>query len=72
VITEGRVPCASRAGRESHLLLPFRDMGLIDVRRFWVTTRVGGPDELEVSDIGLAEESRVPAKLFSLLRGPFG
>jgi len=32
-------------------------MGLIDVRRFWVTTRVGGSGELVVSDVGLAEES---------------
>ena len=45
------------AGHESLLLLPFRDMGLIDVRRFWVTTRVGGSGELVVSDVGLAEES---------------
>jgi hypothetical protein len=31
-------------------------MGLIDVRRFWVTTRVGGSGELVVSDVRLAEE----------------
>ncbi len=32
-------------------------MGLIDVRRFWVTTCVDGSGELVVSDVGLAEES---------------
>ena len=32
-------------------------MGLIDVRRFWVTTHVDGSGELAVSDVGLAEES---------------
>jgi hypothetical protein len=32
-------------------------MGLIDVRRFWVTTCVEGSAELVVSDVGLAEES---------------
>ena len=48
--------CASRAGHESYLLLPFRDMGLIDVRRFSVTTFVDSKGELAVSDVELAEE----------------
>ena len=45
-----------QSGPRIHLLLPFRDMGLIDVRRFWVTTHVDGSGKLVVSDVGLAQE----------------
>ena len=48
--------CASRTCHESHALLRFRNMGLIDVRRFSVTTFLNGRGELAVDDVELADE----------------
>lgn len=43
-------------GRVPRILLPFRNMGLVDVRRYSVTTCLDGKGELAVGDVELAEE----------------
>lgn len=58
LLQEGLILNAQFLGRDGpQRMVPFGVMGLVDVRRFLVTSHIGGAGEPLVSDVWLAEEA---------------